>query len=121
MRGALIAIILLLLLACNREQKQQAINATGGNPERGKAAIEKYGCSACHKIPGVPGPKGMVGPTLEHIASRAYIAGKFVNTPQTMIKWLQDPTSLDKETAMPALGVTEPDSRDMAAYLYTLK
>ena len=47
------ALILLLLLACNREQKQQAKMATGGDPDRGKAAIERYGCSACHNIPGV--------------------------------------------------------------------
>ena len=95
--------------------------STGGDPDRGKLAIEKYGCSACHKIPGVAGPKGMVGPPLDHIASRAYIGGKFANDPETMIKWLQDPTAMNKETAMPALGVTEPDSRDIAAYLYTLK
>lgn len=67
------------------------------------------------------GPKGAVGPPLDHVASRAWIAGKFANNPQTMIKWLQDPAAFDKETAMPALGVTEPDSRDITAYLYTLK
>ena len=53
-------VILLLLAACNREQKQQAKTQTAGDPDRGKAAIERYGCSACHNIPGVPGPKGMV-------------------------------------------------------------
>ena len=116
-----LVLIAFLLLACNREQKQQARTATGGDPDRGKAAIERYGCNACHNIPGVPGPKGMVGPPLDHMASRAYIAGKFANNPETMMKWLQNPQALDVQTAMPAVGVTESDSRDMTAYLYTLK
>jgi len=120
MRG-LIFTLLLLLVACGREQKQQARLSTGGDPDRGKVAIEKYGCTACHSIPGVPGPKGAVGPPLDHMASRQYIAGKFANNPETMIRWLQDPPAMDKETAMPAMGVTEADSRDMTAFLYTLK
>ena len=113
-------LMLLFFLGCNREPKKPAY-AAGGDPDRGKAAIDRYGCAACHNIPGITGPKGAVGPTLAHIASRTYIAGKFTNNPETMVKWLQDPTAMDKETAMPALGVTEPDSRDMTAYLYTLK
>lgn len=112
---------LLLIVACNREQKTQAKSATGGDPERGKAAIERYGCNACHIIPGIPGPKGMVGPPLQHIASRAYIGGKFANNPETMIKWLQNPPAFDPQSAMPSLGVTEADSRDITAYLLTLK
>lgn len=117
-----VALLLLLLAACNREQKQAAAAASGGgDPNRGKAAITRYGCTACHVIPGIAGPKGMVGPPLEHIASRSFIAGKFPNNPQTLIKWLQDPPGFDPQTAMPNLGVTPADSRDIVAYLYTLK
>jgi cytochrome c len=122
MKRFLLPIILTaLLFGCNREQKQQAKTLTGGDPDRGKAAIDRYGCNACHVIPGIPGPKGMVGPPLEHIASRAYIGGKFANNPETMIKWLQNPPAFDPQSAMPNLGVTEADSRDITAYLYTLK
>jgi cytochrome c len=117
----LMFIVFVLALACNREQKQAAKTSTGGDPVRGRAAIERYGCNACHSIPGISGPKGMVGPPLEHMASRAYIAGKFANNPETLIKWLQNPPAFDPQTAMPALGVTPADSRDIAAYLYTLK
>ena len=119
MRGLLL--IAILLAACNREQKQSAQLSSGGNVDRGKAAIERYGCNACHIIPGISGPKGMVGPPLDHIASRSFIAGKFPNNPQTMINWLQDPPKYDPQSAMPNLGVTQADSRDMTAYLYTLK
>ena len=110
-----------VLLSCNREQKQAAVMATNGDPARGKEAIERYGCTACHNIPGVPGPKGMVGPPLDHMASRAYLAGKLPNNAEMMIKWLQNPPAFDPQGAMPNLGVTPNDSRDMAAYLYTLK
>ena len=116
-----IALLLLLLAACNREQKQQAKAMTNGDPDRGKEAIGRYGCNACHVIPGIPGPKGKVGPPLDHMAARAYIAGKFANNPETMIQWLQNPPAFDPQAAMPNLGVTEGDSRDITAYLYTLK
>ena len=75
------ALLLFLLAACNRGEKRAARTQTSGDHDRGKAAIERYGCPACHKIPGVPGPKGMVGPPLDHLAARAYIAGKFANNP----------------------------------------
>ena len=110
----LLTSLLALLLFCNRE-------ATNGDINRGKDAIQRYGCNSCHKIPGIPGVMGMVGPSLDHMASRSFIAGKFPNNPQTMIDWLQNPPKYDSQTAMPNLGVTPSDSRDIAAYLYTLK
>jgi cytochrome c1 len=32
-----------------------------------------------------------------------------------------DPQSIEAETAMPALDVTEQDAKDISAYLYTLR
>ena len=48
------------------------------------------------------------------------IAGELANTPDNMVRWLRNPKSIDPLTAMPDLGVTERDARDMAAYLATL-
>jgi cytochrome c1 len=107
-----VVVLLLLLAACKREP---AANT------RGKMLIEKYGCNACHAIPGVAGPKGMVGPPLDHICSRQYIAGKFANTPETMARWLQNPQALDPQNAMPNLGVTAQDAQDMAGYLESIR
>ena len=119
---AFVPFLVILALCCNsRETKTEAKMSTGGDPARGKADIDKYGCTACHSIPGIAGPKGMVGPSLDHLASRQFIAGKFPNNPETLIKWLQNPATFDPNTAMPNMGVSEPDSRDIAAYLYTLK
>jgi len=122
MRRALLLLLLLLPLACNREEKSAVRQQTGGgDPTRGGQLMTQYGCTACHSIPGVAGPSGMVGPPLDHMATRQYIAGKFANNPQTMTQWLQNPQSLDPQNAMPNVGVTPADARDMTAYLYTLK
>ena len=61
------------------------------------------------------------GTSLERIASRVYIAGQLINEPNAMIAWIRDPRHLRSPTAMPTLGVTEEEGRDIAAYLYTLK
>lgn len=120
-RAAAIA-VLALLFACNKSQERHQIEmTTGGNPSHGKELITQYGCNACHSIPGIEGPKGMVGPPLDHIASRPFIAGKFQNNVANMTKWLQNPQSMDPQTAMPNLEVTQRDSNDITAYLFTLK
>jgi cytochrome c len=101
--------------------EKKAAEMTGGVPSRGKDVIRRYGCSSCHTIPGVEGARGQVGPSLEGIASRAYLAGKLPNTPENMIKWIREPQEVQPGTAMPELGVTEQDGKDIAAYLYTLQ
>ncbi len=93
----------------------------GGDAERGRAALDGFGCGSCHVIPGVRGARGMVGPPLSHFALRAYIAGQLPNQPENLLRWVQDPQAVEPGTAMPNLGVTPAVARDMAAYLYTLR
>jgi cytochrome c1 len=50
-----------------------------------------------------------------------YIAGVLPNTPENMIRWLQNPQAVDHLTVMPNMGITEADARDIAGYLYTLR
>jgi cytochrome c1 len=95
--------------------------AAEGDAGEGKRLILSYGCGSCHAIPGIPGARGMVGPPLDHMGRRGYIAGLLANSPQEMIRWLRDPPAVDASTAMPALGLSEDEARDIAAYLYTLK
>ena len=92
----------------------------GGDPDRGRAAISAYGCGSCHQIPGVQGARGMVGPPLDHWAERRIIAGEVPNDPERLITWLTVPQSIEPGTAMPNMGVSDGEARDMAAYLYTL-
>ena len=88
--------------------------------ERGRAAITQYACNACHIVPGVTGSDVHVGPPLAGLARSTLIAGAVSNTPEQMVRWLQDPRSIDPETTMPAMQVNDGDARDIAAFLATL-
>jgi len=115
-----LGLVLLVLTACRAgsdESVEQAVAMTGGDPARGEAAIEKFGCGSCHVIPGARA-RGKVGPPLSDFAERAFIAGHSANTPSNLAAWIRRPDSVEPGTAMPALGVSEREARDIAAYLY---
>jgi len=98
-----------------------AASATGGDPARGMAAIGRYGCVACHAIPGVPDSGSDVGPPLSRVGNRSYIGGVLPNTPDNLERWLRNPPAVDPRTAMPNMNISAEDAKDIAAYLYTLK
>jgi cytochrome c len=117
--------VLLLLCACEGpsriELKRVAMLTGGGDALVGRTEIRRYGCIACHEISGVPGARGLIGPRLDGIGQRYYIAGELPNTPRNLMLWIEHPRQVEPHTAMPEMGVTEQDSRDIAAYLYTLR
>ncbi|MBZ2207841.1 c-type cytochrome [Massilia sp. R798] len=86
---------------------------------RGRIALAQYACQSCHIIPGVTGPRVYVGRSLDSLADQKYIAGTLPNTQDNLVRWIRNPQGIDPQTPMPALGVTERDARDMAAYLLT--
>jgi len=88
---------------------------------RGRATIVAYRCGDCHTIPGVRGAKGVFGPPLNSISRRTYIGGNFPNTSDNLMHWVMSPQAMKPKTAMPVLGLSEPQARDIAAYLDTLK
>lgn len=92
----------------------------GGDPARGIAAMQKYGCEFCHHVPGIEGRPAIVAPPLTNWAERRYIAGALPNLPEHLVRWIVDPHSVEPGTAMPTLGVSEAEARDIAAYLFTL-
>jgi len=91
-----------------------------GDPQRGKLALTQYACHSCHTIPGVVGGDVTVGRPLDGIGKRRFIAGGLLNNQPNLMRWIRDPQSVYAETAMPKLGVTERDARDISAYLLTL-
>lgn len=42
------------------------------------------------------------------------------NTPDQLLNWLRAPQSLKPGDAMPDLGLSDADARDIAAYLYLI-
>lgn len=101
-------------------QRHTAIATGTADAARGKTALSQYACLTCHRIPGVVGRDAPVGPPLEGIGTREYIAGVLPNTAENMVRWLRHPQAVNPRSAMPDLGVTERDARDIAAYLFTL-
>lgn len=110
-------LITLSLSACG---KQPAVTIAGGDVERGRRAVERFGCVACHYIPGSANQGSNVGPPLAHIAKRVYLGGVIANTPDNMVKWLRNPPQVNPRTAMPNLGISQEQAIDIATYLYTL-
>ncbi|PWC36594.1 cytochrome C [Azospirillum sp. TSO35-2] len=106
------------------QQRQKTLRhvaeITGGDPHAGQEAVLRYGCGSCHTIPGVTRARGLVGPPLAGFGSRVYVAGVLANTPDNVMSWIKDPPAASPRTAMPNLGVSDQDARDITAYLYTL-
>lgn len=113
------AVIGMLLAGC--AERTPVNTVTGGDANRGRVVLEQFDCGACHRIPGVRGPQSRVGPSLAHFPRRAYVAGRFENSPEVVVRWVLDPPAMKPATAMPALGLSEAQARDVVAYLYSLE
>lgn len=126
MRFSRIAIAALSLTAvgCYAPESGGAYDKTvpGGDAARGRALVVSgiHGCPACHTIPGVL-PRGVVGPPLDGMAQRAFIAGELPNTPNVLVDFLENPPALVPRTGMPNVGLTTADARNIAAFLYSLE
>lgn len=84
----------------------------------GRAAIKRVGCGSCHTIAGIDWPQGQVGPKLDGFADRALIAGRLPNRPDVLAAYIRNAPALVPGSGMPAMPVSEAESRDIAFYLY---
>lgn len=117
----LFAITLMLAGCTGGKVTRSYMVATGGNPQRGKQIIVSSGCGACHTIPGIRTANGVVGPPLMFFSRRTMIAGELPNSPENLVRWIENPPAVEPKTAMPALGLNDQQAHDVAAYLYTLR
>ena len=101
-----------------QDRRTRAETITGGNVAAGRHKFSAYGCGGCHSLTGVPQARGLVGPTLDGLGSRAVLAGRLENKPDNLIRWIRDPQAVSPGSAMPDLGVGAADGRDIAAFLY---
>lgn len=119
--AAAVAALLLavpLAAACGAADRTPPPQVPDGDPARGEQLIQTYGCGSCHTVGGVRGADGLVGPPLTDIGRRSYLAGELPNSGPNMQLWIRDPQGVEPGTAMPDLGVTAQDARDLAAFLF---
>jgi cytochrome c len=123
MKTELLVVVCLALLAGGCEggrSEPRYTAATGGDARRGEQLIYQFKCGSCHTIPGVRAADGVVAPPLNFWSRRTFIAGELPNSFDNLVRWLRNPPGVEPGTAMPVLGLTEEQARDIAAYLYTL-
>ena len=99
----------------------QQQTSKGDAPSRGQHVFESTACVNCHTISGTSA-KGRFGPDLTHLMSRQTIAaGAAPNTPEQLRLWIQKPDGIKPGSKMPAMGLSDGDVADIAAYLETLR
>ncbi|MES2957122.1 MAG: c-type cytochrome [Pseudomonadota bacterium] len=89
--------------------------------ERGRVLVEKYHCGSCHTVPDVPAARGTLAVPLTGFGRRSYIAGRVPNEPALLAGWIAEPADVVPDTAMPDMGVSDVDARDIAAFLGQLR
>ena len=107
----------LCLAGCNAFGSNQTSDAQ----RRGADLIVANGCGTCHSIPGIAGAWGNVGPPLDHIGTRVFIAGILRNSPDNMVRWLKNPQAIIPGNAMPNMNLNDAQARDITAYLAELQ
>ena len=124
MRSAILLLVVAIgatMLSGCREQTSSPLTVTGGDAKRGEVAFERIGCGSCHTAPGIRDAVGTVGPPLNDFGRRVFVAGQLPNTPENLVHWIEAPQSVAPGSAMPNLGVSARDARDIAAYLLSLR
>lgn len=106
--------------ACEQPPQRQHFMPQA-SAERGRAIIARVGCASCHSIPGIDWPQGRLGPPLDEFATRTLIAGRVPNRAGELSAFVQNAPAIVPGTGMPAMPLTAEESRDVAAYLYTLR
>ncbi len=110
-----------LLASCGPGAPKPERSSSISDAEAGAIWISRSGCGSCHQIPGIMHANGLVGPPLIHFSKRTIIAGYLPNTRNNLTRWIQHPQKIAPGNAMPEAGLTERQSRDIAAYLLGLE
>jgi len=93
----------------------------GSDAVQGAELFQQMTCGNCHAIAG-SSAKGRIGPDLTHIGSRLTLAaGRFQNTPANLASWLANPQAIKPDSHMPNFQLTDPQVRQLTAYLETLQ
>jgi len=116
-RTALAAMLLLPATACKGEPEDRR-EMPLADAAQGREAAMRAGCGACHAIPGIAWPQGVLGPPLDNLAGRGLIGGQLPNRPDVLAAYIRNAPALVPGSGMPAMPVSAAEARDIAAYLY---
>ncbi len=116
---SLLALASLAAVGCSRTAITPPPDAGASAAVRTSASAHmiQYGCPTCHVIPGVPGAVGKVGPSLDGLAQRSYLAGVLPNTPNDLQRWIMHPQQYRPGSAMPEMHVSAQDAAEFSNYL----
>ena len=79
--------------------------------DKGKELFnDRYACTACHRL---NGEGGEIGPELDR-------AGVRLN-PEWIYRWIQDPLAIQRDSTMPAFGLSDHEAKAITLYLMTLQ
>ena len=119
MARAGLAAFLLPMVLCACQPRKPYPPAAGGNALRGKALLAQFQCGSCHHIPDVEAARGKAGPSLAQFGLRSYIAGRWPNQQDNLVRWISAPQGMDPASMMPDMGVSADEASHMAASLYS--
>tara|TARA_R110002110_G_scaffold21107_2_gene84219 strand:+ start:225 stop:584 length:360 start_codon:yes stop_codon:yes gene_type:complete len=111
----LVFFLLLLGLIVFIAHKDSSKSAGVDIPETGASLYVAKGCAACHRK-----NSSNICPSLVNFAEKSLIAGKVPNTPENLRKWLKNPSSIKKGSAMPNLGLSDEEIELLIEYIQTL-
>jgi cytochrome c oxidase subunit 2 len=87
----------------------------------GREVFLHNACVNCHTVSGTEA-KGIFGPDLSHVASRATIAsGSVPNTPENLRAFINNPSDFKPGVLMPAMHLNDRDLDAVTQYLSTLR
>ena len=100
-----------------------------GDANKGKDLFAAKACGTCHTITGIPGAVGVIGPTLNGVATAAATRKPGMSAEAYLRESLKDPAAFVVEGfPAPSAGgmvlpipVTDGEINDLVAYLLTLK
>jgi cytochrome c oxidase subunit II len=102
-------------------QRKPASEPGAPDAQRGKELFLSGTCMMCHAIQGTTA-NARKAPDLTHVASRERLAaGRLLNTPEDMARWIEDPQKIKPGVNMPAHPLKAEDLQALVAYLGTLK
>lgn len=104
-------------------QRRPALEPATPQLAAGRDAFVAYGCGSCHRVRGLDGADGDLGPDLTHVGSRTSLAaGRLANTVGALGGWIASAQHLKPGNLMPSFEHLDgPTLRALSAWMESLE